>query len=111
MAVPALPPPPAPMLVHADEFRLNGSRRAGPSGLWRIQLRNNGEDDHDLRIRRLDARLLASSPIVHPGTLGVVRVRLAPGRYILYCSLADHEARGMWWRLTVRVPKVRTTAR
>jgi hypothetical protein len=99
------------MLVYADEYFFNGSRRAGPSGLWRIQFRNNGEDDHDLRVRRASGGLvLASSRIVRPAGLQTVQVRLKPGRYTLFCSIADHELRGMKWSLLVRAPKVRVTA-
>jgi hypothetical protein len=98
------------MLVYADEFLLNGSRRAGPSGRWRIQFSNNGEDDHDLRVRRAGGTIVASSPIVRPAGLQTVQVRLKPGRYTLFCSIGDHEARGMSWSLVIRTPKVRTTA-
>jgi hypothetical protein len=98
------------MLVYADEFILNGSRRAGPSGLWRIQFRNNGEDDHDLRVRRPGGVIVGSSAIVRPGGLQTVKVRLKPGRYILFCSISDHELRGMRWDLVIRAPRVRNTA-
>lgn len=105
-----LPPPPARMLVNADEFMLNGSRKAGPSGRWQIQLRNNGEDVHDLAIRRGDGRVIARTPIVDPDGLNTIRIRLRPGTYRLFCGTADHESRGMSWPLIVRAPKVRTTA-
>ena len=105
-----LPPPPARMLVNADEFLFNGSRKAGPSGRWQIQLRNNGEDVHDLSVRRPDGRVITQMGIVDPDGLGSVKVRLKPGDYQLFCGVADHEALGMSWRLIVRVPKVRTTA-
>jgi hypothetical protein len=36
------------------------------------------------------------------GALGQLRVRLRPGRYVLVCTLADHEARGMRAVLVVR---------
>lgn len=98
------------MLVNADEFVLNGSRKAGPSGRWQIQLRNNGEDVHDLKVRRPDGRIIAQMPLVGPDRLGTVTVRLKPGKYRLFCSISGHEALGMSWRLIVRVPKVRTTA-
>ena len=98
------------MLVNADEFVFNGSRKAGPSGRWQIQLRNNGEDVHDLIVRRADGRVIAHMGIVDPDGLGSVRVRLKPGDYRLFCGVADHEDLGMSWRLIVRVPKVRTTA-
>ena len=104
-----LPSPPARMLVYADEFFLNGSRRAGPSGLWRLQFRNNGEDDHDLRIRRAGGGIVGWSRIVRPAGLQTIQVRLKPGRYTLFCSISDHEARGMSWSLIIRAPKVRTT--
>ncbi len=110
MASADLPLPPARILVNADEFLFNGSRGAGPSGKWRIQLKNNGEDDHDLAIRR-EGTVIFTGPIVGPGKLGNdIKVRLKPGKYILFCTISDHEARGMSWRLSVRKPKVRTTA-
>ena len=106
-----LPLPPARMLISADEFVYRGSRRAGPSGKWNLQLRNNGEDDHDLLLRRnADGVVIADSGIVHPDTTGTVKIRLKPGRYTLFCSIADHESLGMRWGLIVRVPKHRTTA-
>ncbi len=98
------------MLVNADEFVLHGSRKAGPSGRWRIQLRNNGEDVHDLAVRRADGRVIARSPIVDPDGLSTITIRLRPGTYRLFCGVADHQALGMSWPLIVRVPKVRTTA-
>ena len=105
-----LPPPPARMLVNAAEFLFNGSRKAGPSGKWQIQLRNNGQDVHDLGIRGADGRVIAQMGVVDPDRLGTIAVRLTPGTYRLFCGVADHEALGMSWRLIVRVPKVRTTA-
>ncbi len=106
--VPALPP--AKILVYAREFRLNGSRMAGPSGTWRLQLRNIGEDEHDLAVRRADGVTIATTPIVFPSATGTIRVRLKPGRYTLYCRVAGHEALGMSAPLIVRKPKIRTTA-
>lgn len=98
------------MLVNADEFVFNGSRKAGPSGRWQIQLRNNGEDIHDLAVRRADGRVIARIANVDPNGLGSVKVRLKPGKYQLFCGISDHEALGMRWPLIVRVPKVRSTA-
>jgi hypothetical protein len=105
-----LPTPPARMLVNAIEFVFNGSRKAGPSGRWQIQLRNNGQDDHDLGIRNGAGRIVAQTAIIRPNSLGAIKVRLQPGTYRLFCGVADHEALGMSWRLIVRRPKVRTTA-
>lgn len=113
-ALPPTPPsqlPPARILVYADEFHFNGSRGSGPSGKWRINLKNNGEDEHDIQIRNNTTKVvLAKSQIFLPGENGTITVRLKPGSYKLFCGVADHEARGMKWKLLVRKPKIRRTA-
>jgi hypothetical protein len=39
---------------------------------------------------------------VRPGGLGELEARLLPGRFALWCSLADHRRRGMSAALVVR---------
>lgn len=98
MFVPLAPPPPAAnVLVFADEWRLNPSRELVVGRRVRFQLKNIGEDDHDLTIRRraANASPLATTGIVRPGKLVPLSASLAPGRYILFCSIGDHEAQGM----------------
>lgn len=102
---------PARLLVTAREFAFGLSRvqvRAhGRDPLPVIvQFLDAGEDPHDLRIRRLDARGRPGrvgwrfQPI-RPGQLVERELRLRPGRYRLVCTLAGHERRGM--RTTLRV--------
>jgi hypothetical protein len=95
-------PPPARLLAFASEFRLGTSRTQAPAGVLVAQLVNNGEDDHDLAVRDARGRIVASTGVVGHGALGRLRVRLRPGRYVLVCTLADHEARGMRAVLVVR---------
>jgi len=98
VSTPTLTPPPAPahVLAYAWEYRLNASRHRAPAGRLVAQLKNSGQDDHDLTVRRsAGGAPLGSTGIVHAGDLGVLRVTLGPGRYLLYCSISDHEARGM----------------
>lgn len=83
------------MLVFADEFRLDASRTRLPAGRAVIQVKSNGEDDHDLRLRRADGTVVAATPVIHPGRLAALRVRLAAGRYTLFCGIGNHEALGM----------------
>jgi hypothetical protein len=102
----AVPPPPAPapparVLAFADEYRFTGSRLRVPAGRLRLQLRNIGEDDHDLRIVGPGGRPRAETGRVRPGRLGEIRVRLPRGRYRLLCTVADHAERGMTARLLV----------
>jgi hypothetical protein len=95
-------PPPARLLAFASEFRIGASRSQAPAGVLVAQLKNNGQDDHDLAVRTARGRLVASTGVVGHGALGQLRVRLRPGRYVLVCTLADHEARGMRAVLVVR---------
>jgi hypothetical protein len=96
-------PAPARIQVVADEFSLTLSRRTLKSGPAIIELTNFGEDPHDLKLRR-QARGAPTLAIreVAPDHLAQLRARLAPGRFALWCSVADHRQRGMQARLTVR---------
>ena len=94
---------PGRVQVGADEFSLTLSRpwlRAGPAI---VQLVNYGEDEHDLALRRQAAgartyRLRSTLP----RHVRELELRLVPGRYTLWCTLADHRARGMRATLLVR---------
>jgi hypothetical protein len=101
----AASPPPAHLLAFASEYRLGTSRRAAPAGVLVAELKNNGQDDHDLAVRDPRGRVIARTAVVRHGALGRLRVRLRPGRYVLFCTLADHEARGMRAVLVVRARK------
>ena len=98
VSTPTLTPPAAPahVLAYASEYRLSASRRRAPAGRLVAQLVNSGQDDHDLTVRRVTGGApIGSTGIVHAGDVAELRVTLKPGRYLLYCSIADHEARGM----------------
>jgi hypothetical protein len=101
----AASPPPAHLLAFASEYRISASRSRVPAGVLVAQLKNAGQDDHDLAVRDARGRVVARTAIVHHGALGRLRVRLRPGRYVLVCTLADHEARGMRTALVVRARK------
>lgn len=104
---PAAAATPARMLVFASEYRLNLSRTRLRAGRAIIQMRNIGQDDHDLAIRRPDGTLVASMPVVHPGRTGEIRTRLAAGRYVMFCRVVGHEGMGMRATFTVIRPKAR----
>jgi plastocyanin len=90
---------PARMLVEAREFNLTLSRTTLAAGPAIIQLANQGEDGHDLRIAGRGATHAIAE--THPGDTALWRGTLRPGRYRLYCSLPGHAAAGM--RATLRV--------
>ncbi len=97
--------PPARLLAFASEFRIGASRSTAPAGVLIAQLKNIGQDDHDLAVRNPRGQIIASTGVVTHGALGRLRVRLRPGRYVLVCTLGDHEQRGMRSVLVVRARK------
>jgi hypothetical protein len=102
---PAPGPVPVPRFasVAAREFSLTLSRPVVGAGSVTIELRNVGEDPHNLVLSPDDGSHdpLASWDETQPG--GVLRrsVSLPAGRYLLFCSLEGHEALGMSARLRV----------
>jgi hypothetical protein len=94
---------PARVQVGADEFSLALSRPWIRSGSAIVQLVDYGEDAHDLALRRQapGARTFRI-PVTRPGRVRELELRLVPGRYALWCTLAGHRARGMRATLVVR---------
>lgn len=93
---------PARVQVVASEFQLTLSRRTIKAGPAIVELVNFGEDPHDLYLRR-QARRTKTLKIAEtlPSKVRQLKATLAPGRFVLWCSIADHRRRGMEARLTV----------
>jgi len=94
--------PPARLQVSAREFSFALSRQTVKAGPAIVELVNFGEDPHDLRLQRIGARHIAGTPVVQPGDRYDLTLKLPPGRYRLWCSLANHRALGMSATLLVR---------
>jgi hypothetical protein len=89
-------PPPIAVGVGEREWRISLYRGKVPAGRVNFNVRNFGEDGHDLAVRTASGRVLGTIAEVRPGRSATLSVRLrAPGRYRLFCSLEGHEARGM----------------
>jgi hypothetical protein len=94
---------PARVQVSADEFSLVLSRPWIRSGPAIVQLVNYGEDGHDLALRRAAPRARTFRiRTTDPGGVRDLELRVAPGRYRLWCTLPGHAARGMSATLVVR---------
>jgi plastocyanin len=96
-------PPPTQMQVVAREYSFTLSRLHVKSGPAVIELANFGQDPHDLRLQRRGARHIAGLGTVAPGQRAELSLRLRPGRYSLWCSVANHRQLGM--RATLVVTK------
>ena len=106
-APPQDPPPDGPTLpsfvsVAAKEFSLTLSRPLVGAGDVRVELRNVGEDPHNLVVSPEGTHTpLESFSSVGPGLYERRTVALGPGRYQLWCSLESHQTLGM--SVTLRV--------
>jgi plastocyanin len=94
-------PAPTRVQVVAKEYSFGLSRLHVKAGTATFELANFGEDPHDLRIQRVGARHIAGTPVVAPGDRADLTVKLAPGRYSFWCSIANHRALGMRATLVV----------
>lgn len=94
--------PLARVQVVAVDFQYRLSRATVRAGLVRIELVNFGEDEHNLRIRKVGETKAYLIPGTLSGERRVITLRLRPGTYKLTCTMADHAMRGMRAQLRVR---------
>ena len=87
--------------VTALEFEYRLSRLSVRQGPALIELVNYGEDEHDLLLKRVGGTRTWKLRKLLPGSRATLSLRLRPGRYRLWCGVADHSGRGM--RATLRV--------
>jgi plastocyanin len=93
-----------PIGIGEREYAIAIYRPRVKPGQLKLNVRNLGEDVHDLVVRRNGKRIGGLATIVRPGGTATLRLTLrTPGRYQLVCTVADHEARGM--RATLRVAR------
>ena len=89
--------------VGEREWHVSLYRSRVPVGAVRLNVRNFGEDGHDLAVRTRGGRVLGALAELPPGQTGTLAVRLRkPGRYRVFCSLEGHEAKGMHALLRVK---------
>jgi plastocyanin len=98
----AASPAPARLQVTEKEFSLILSRLRVHQGQAIVQVLNFGMDNHDLVIQ---SNAGGSKPIhfsqLSPGAHATRTLKLAPGKYTLWCSLPGHRKLGMVAPLTV----------
>lgn len=87
------------------EYYITPYRRSVPAGLVKLNIRNYGEDVHNLVIRG-PGRFTAIGPDVEAGAGVSWTVRLRkPGTYSLLCTRANHLKLGMKASLKVVKPR------
>ena len=106
--VPTTPGPvcPAAIGVTEGEYYTHPSRTSVCPGPIVMELRNAGQDDHDMKVVDLDhGTVVATWAIAHPGDAVQKKLTLAAGAYTLFCTLTDgngaHQELGMHADITV----------
>jgi plastocyanin len=92
---------PSRVQVVAREYSFSLSRLRVHSGTAVIELANFGQDLHDLRVQRIGAKHIAGLGVVPAGGRADLTLKLAPGRYSFWCSVANHRQLGMKTTLVV----------
>jgi plastocyanin len=85
-----------------EAFRFVLSRPTVPAGRVIIEFINHGQDEHNLNaLEPADGSVAGSIGNTAPNAHPSLTVNLTRGSYTLFCSLADHEAKGMKATLVV----------
>jgi plastocyanin len=101
-AIDAAATPATAIGIGEKEFAIAIYRPRVRPGRLKLNVRNLGEDVHDLVVERAGKRVGGLATVVKPGGTATLRLTLRQtGRYRLVCTVADHEARGMKATLTV----------
>jgi plastocyanin len=106
-APPAAPEPePEPeanrLSARASEYYWVLSRPKVKAGAITVELNNQGEDPHNLNLQREgDEGEPRQIPETDSGELNAANFDLPAGKYRLWCSLPEHEEKGMHTTLTV----------
>jgi len=89
--------------IDAREFSFTLSRPVVASGTVTFELRNRGEDPHNMVVspEGTHDRLAAFEDVGARNGPAQQKVQLSTGRYYLWCSLEFHEAAGMHAALRV----------
>jgi plastocyanin len=95
------PPSVAHVQVSAVEYSFSLSRTIVPAGKVDVEFVNAGQDEHNLNITSLEGPLVGFFGDTPSKGVDELELDMQPGEYTLYCSLPDHEAKGMKATLVV----------
>ena len=88
--------------MKAFEFGFTLTRQSIESGDTIVELSNRGEED--LHLQRIEGGPEYEVADTAPSSYSRLRFVTEPGRYRLWCSLADHAERGMDTTVEVTAP-------
>jgi plastocyanin len=101
---PSAPVPPAVprVQVTATEYSYTMSRTSVPAGRVIVEFVNRGQDEHNLKLTEREGELAGSFQNTLSGGVADQSLILRAGTYTLFCSLPEHESKGMRATLLVQ---------
>ncbi len=94
-APPGAPPSIPHVQVTALEYSFTLSRTSVPAGKVIFEFVNNGQDEHNLTVLPGEGPQAGSFPDAQPKTVSDMQLEVRKGSYTLFCSLPEHEQKGM----------------
>ncbi|HMD57532.1 MAG TPA: cupredoxin domain-containing protein [Solirubrobacteraceae bacterium] len=87
--------------VTAVEYSFSLSRTTVPAGKVVFEFVNHGQDEHNLNVAPGEGPPAGSVANTRSGAVVDQTIELKPGTYTLFCSLPEHEKKGMRATLVV----------
>jgi plastocyanin len=99
---PVSPPVVTHIQVTSVEYHYTLSKTTVPAGKVAFDFVNDGQDEHNLNVLSGEGSLTGSFPNTVSKGVRDQTIEMRPGTYTLFCSLPEHEAKGMKATLTVQ---------
>jgi plastocyanin len=99
---PKTPPSVRHVQVTAVEYSFTLSRASVPAGKVVFEFVNHGQDEHNLNVLPSEGPPAGSFPTAASQAVGQQTMVLRAGTYTLFCSLPEHEQKGMKATLLVQ---------
>jgi plastocyanin len=96
------PPVVTHIQVTSVEYHYTLSKTTVPAGKVAFDFVNDGQDEHNLNVLSGEGSLTGSFPDTVSKGVHDQTIEMRPGTYTLFCSLPEHEAKGMKATLTVQ---------
>ena len=92
---PSTPPSVPHVQVTAVEYHYTLSRATVPHGKVIFEFVNDGEDEHNLNMLPAEGPVAGSFANTPSKGIRDQEIELRPGAYTLFCSMPEHEQKGM----------------
>ena len=87
--------------IHVLDFKLNPATVSTSGGSVSLAVTNDGPTIHNVTIRDAAGTVIAATKDLRAGESETLSTKIAPGTYVLFCSLPGHESLGVKGTLTV----------